>query len=501
MLMFKQIVSKLSLSPSAVSELAFYARRLKQEKITRTFSAIAAALVIGLQFLTITAPPTASNAASPSDLIHGGIVSKDDLLNHYDAPGDLKAIYNYFGISRADLASTATKEVTINTRDKSLQSLSRVAHSASDGTMIISGVTYYYRPMYKADTGANIAGGSDYKVLQGYSTATHSYFAVMFVCGNIVFKTIPKPPATPTPTPKPTPKPTPPPVTDKLACTGLDATPDRGIAPLKVAFSGTGSVTGQTITSYIFDFGDNNGATLATGVTSHTYAAAGVYTATLRVKGSKGTTTAITPICTATLTVTPPPAAFTKSKTALNLTQNIDATTGPAHAGDSIRYSLVTKNIGGVTAPYAVVEHVSDILEYADITDATGATLSDGILTWPAVAIAAGKSLVTTFTITVGKVDASGQRIIPATPVGVSDKYSFDLRMDNVYGDSTVQVSITPPPAKQIETISKQMPDTGAASSTIIVLLFTGLALFFFFRNRQLLTEIKVLRNEYHGGV
>ena len=91
--MFTKIVSQLSLSPSAGSQLAFYARRLGQERITRTLSALAAVLVIGLQFATIAAPPTSANAASPNDIIYGGVVSLNDLLNQYDDNAQLRAIY------------------------------------------------------------------------------------------------------------------------------------------------------------------------------------------------------------------------------------------------------------------------------------------------------------------------------------------------------------------------------------------------------------------------
>jgi subtilisin family serine protease len=112
MLMFKRIVSQLSLSPSVAQNLNFYARRLKQESVTRTFSAIAAVLLVGLQFTVITAPPTASNAASPNDVIYGGITSKADLLAKYDSTPSLQALYTYFGISRADL--DATVQTSIN---------------------------------------------------------------------------------------------------------------------------------------------------------------------------------------------------------------------------------------------------------------------------------------------------------------------------------------------------------------------------------------------------
>ena len=68
MLMFKQIVSKLSLSPSAVTELTYYSCRLKREGTVRFWSAVGAALIIGLQLLIVVVPPTPSNSASPADV-------------------------------------------------------------------------------------------------------------------------------------------------------------------------------------------------------------------------------------------------------------------------------------------------------------------------------------------------------------------------------------------------------------------------------------------------
>lgn len=63
----------------------------------------------------------------------------------------------------------------------------------------------------------------------------------------------------------------------------ISATPVTGTAPLAVNFSGTGSTDADgTIASYSWAFGDG---TTGTGATvSHTYSAAGTYTATLTVK-------------------------------------------------------------------------------------------------------------------------------------------------------------------------------------------------------------------------
>ena len=61
------------------------------------------------------------------------------------------------------------------------------------------------------------------------------------------------------------------------------AGPASGVAPLAVSFanSSTGSIT-----SYAWDFGD--GATSTAASPSHSYAAAGVYTVTLKVTGPGG---------------------------------------------------------------------------------------------------------------------------------------------------------------------------------------------------------------------
>mgnify|MGYP003385463655 CR=1 FL=1 len=501
MLMFKQIVSKLSLSPSAAAELSFYARRLGQERITRTFSVIAAVMVVGLQFATILAPPAPSNAASPSDIIYGGFTSKDDLLNRYDGSAELKALYNYFGISRTDVASAQT--ANINSSDHSLNSLGRVQHGADDQQISVGGATYWARYLYQFDTGANVQRGSTYQVLQGHRASDGSYFAVMFRCGNLVFQSLPKaspPPPTPKPTPTPsrTPAPTPVPTpkttpSPTLACVSLRGDVAAGIAPLKVAYTGQGTASGQSLTDYIFNFGDNTTTTQAGPTVTHQYSQPGTYLATLQVKGSVAALTPVVAACSFSVTVSGLPPAFTKSKTALNLTQNIDATTRPARAGDQIKYNLMTKNTGGTASGYVVVEHIDDILEYANVTGPNGATQAGSTLTWPTAVIKPGETLVQTFVVQV-------KSPVPATPAGLSDPLSYDLQMDNVYGNQ-VSIKLEAPLPKQVEVAAASLPQTGTGASTFIVLLVAGLAVFFYARNRQLAAEVRLLRHDYQGGL
>lgn len=494
--MFRKLVSQLSLSPSTASQLTFYARRLGQERVSRTFSAIAAVLIIALQFATIAAPPASANAASPNDIIYGGVVSKADLLNRYDGSTELQRIYGYFGVTRADIA--ASHEVTINSLNLQYKSLGRIQHLSSDTPIVINGTTYWQRVLHTWDTGEAAKVGSNYQVFEGTRSSDGGYFAIMMACGNIVVKTNPAPPPKPTPvptpkaTPTPTHTPTPTPMPGQLLCLNLTGDTSIGQAPLAVNFTGSGEASGQTINSYAFDYGDSTGIAQRANSVRHVYTTPGTYTAYLQLTSSKGTVTPKSQACSFAVTVVAPPASFTKSKSALNLTQNINATTKPANAGDQIKYILNTTNTGSFAQNYVVTEHLTDVLEYANVTDAGGGTLTDGVMTWPAVAIAPGATLTKSFVVTV-------KDPIPATPTGVSDKYSYDLNMDNVYGNA-VRVAIQPPTAKLVESASASLPQTGAATSTLIVLGVCLFTLYFYFRNRQLAREIRLLRHDFTGG-
>lgn len=156
-------------------------------------------------------------------------------------------------------------------------------------------IDYYFPPAYPsipylhADT--RVIGGS---LFAGYGSCT--------------------PPPTPTPTPKPTPTPTnqpspTPTVTPSptpsptLACNSLRANVMSGMAPFTVNFTGAATATGQSISLYQFDFGDNNQVSVPGATTAHTYTTPGSYTATLQVVATSGTTP-VTEACSVPITVT-----------------------------------------------------------------------------------------------------------------------------------------------------------------------------------------------------
>ncbi|MEO7617817.1 MAG: PKD domain-containing protein [Candidatus Saccharibacteria bacterium] len=603
--MFKQIVSSLSMSPQAASQLTFYARRLKQESVTRFFSAFAAVLLVLLQVVTVVSPASASNSSNVNDLIPGGYSKKADLLATYDSPGSatLRIIYTRFGVTRADIASSNTVMTRINSRDQgnTLKSVGHTPYGFAGEVKVAlptSPVSYVYaRNLSAFDTGSNVASGSYYDALVGKRASDGGYFAILVVCGNIVVKTIPPGPdyacakltpvpvqgqaplavkltatatvsggaqiatyifdfgdgtpklvvptnklswgpvvhtytaakiykatvgvtsnisttvktattcaATITATTKPTTTPTPTitpaqckpgvPVgsplceSPTLACVSLTGTPASGTAPLQVAFTSVGSATNQTITDYQYDFGDGTTANSSSTKATHSYKTSGPYTATLTVKGSNGGT-ATAPACQFSINVADIPPVFENSKTALNMTQNTDATKSTAKGGDIIKYSLITKNSGGAAGDYITTDDLADILEYSTITDNGGGTVAGTSITWPSDTINAGQTITHTFTMTV-------KNPVPLTATGISNPRSFDLNMDNVFGNP-VRVPVEAPPSKQIETASATMPQTGPGTSIMIMLFIGGMIFFFYLRNRQLVAEIKILRNEYHG--
>jgi PKD repeat protein len=77
----------------------------------------------------------------------------------------------------------------------------------------------------------------------------------------------------------------------------ISATPTSGVAPLAVSFNGSGSSDSDgSISSYAWTFGDGGTATGATA--THTYSAAGSYTARLTVTDNLGATSSATSVIT-----------------------------------------------------------------------------------------------------------------------------------------------------------------------------------------------------------
>ncbi|HSX41433.1 MAG TPA: DUF11 domain-containing protein [Candidatus Saccharimonadales bacterium] len=576
--MFYDIVSNLSFSPAAGSQLAYYARRLKSESITRTFSVVMAVVLAGLQTAMFIAPPNAANAASKNDIIYGGFAGanpKKNLLAVYDQDKDglghsgYHQLFEHFGITRKDLANSTLGN--INSGNHKIKSIGRETHFALDEPFQAGGnATYYLRPLYLWGDGLN------YPAMIGKRAVDGKWFAVMVDCGNIaVIDDTPDKPKQPV-VKRPNIS-----VEKELIkgpSVGSKVKPGTELT-YRISFKNTGTgpaknvVVGERLSDNTEFVSETQIAVQGhTGPMSSYHGphkafegeAAGYFVfwridqlnaggyghadITVKVKDSalndasvcdrgfidspdqsaeytnklchtvdrkkkpdntlnpqNPTPTPDNPIeqpVTPTVENTPPPTGESKLTTAKSAiiiaaadNSKKDANGATAQPGDTIEYTLTTTNNGNVEAKgYVVQENLNDVLEYASIIDPRGGVLdeSSGIMSWPKADIKPGSDFIVTFQTRV-------KNPLPTTPRSASDPQSFDLKMDNVYGN-LISVNLAVPAEKQVEVASANLPQTGPGTSALIVFVLLAGVIYFFYRNRQLATEIAMLKGDHYGG-
>ncbi len=138
------------------------------------------------------------------------------------------------------------------------------------------------------------------------------------------------------------------------------------------------------------------------------------------------------------------------SKRAFNNTKNVDATTVNASREDFITYSLITTNTGTAdSVNYVVSDDLSQVLPLADMVEANGGTVNGQTISYPAITIHPGETVVKTFKVR----------------VKASLAANLSYQMKNTYGN-TIVINI---PGKQVF----EAPKTGAAGTSAAV--FAGL--------------------------
>lgn len=144
-----------------------------------------------------------------------------------------------------------------------------------------------------------------------------------------------------------------------------------------------------------------------------------------------------------------PQAEITKSKIAKNLMTSQEGTDISASAGDEILYTLTTKNVGNKATDYVIQDDISDILELADFNEASlGGTVTNGTISYPAVRIVAGETVVRTF-----KVTAKNPQ-----PTNAQSGKHFDSIMENMYGNLVfVRIGKPGQPSLKIEKLVRNV--------------------------------------------
>ncbi len=184
------------------------------------------------------------------------------------------------------------------------------------------------------------------------------------------------------------------------------------------------------------------------------------------------------------------------TKSANNTTQgNIDATKTTARAGDRIVYTLTVSNSGKAPADVTPVEKLTDVTEYAEVIELGGGSYdaTSKTLSWPAFTLKASEKQTRMFTVKVNDT-------IPAMGTGVSDKTSYDCRMDNTFGN-TVTVGVDCPVQKQIvEQTVGELPHTGPRENMLFAGIVFAVVAYFYARSRQVKKEVRLIRRDLNAG-
>ena len=195
--MFRKLVSNLSFSPALITQVSFYAHRLRQEEVTRRMTVVFVVLALVMQSLAVFSPPDSANAASEQDLIRGGVQDLDDLLVRYDNnTDDIKDIYTTLGVDRSEIA--AAKSGSFNSKNN-IYNISRYGqYSAEQGETSFSykrstgGVgVRFISPLHLSDTSSSKKrNGTTYEAWVGNSSQI-GWFAIMKSSASLATKGYP----------------------------------------------------------------------------------------------------------------------------------------------------------------------------------------------------------------------------------------------------------------------------------------------------------------------
>lgn len=136
---------------------------------------------------------------------------------------------------------------------------------------------------------------------------------------------------------------------------------------------------------------------------------------------------------------TPPPAPanIVASKTAVNTTQNIDASKSAAKENDKVTYTVNVKNTGGTAKSVALSDNLTEVLSYSKLIDAGGGTMNPTtkVLSWGSVNLGPGASVTHKYSVQMNS------SLISTTTT---------CKMRNNFIDQvvTVPVACSTPPAK-----------------------------------------------------
>ena len=550
--MFRKLVSNLAFSPALVGQLGFYAKRLRKEESVRRLGLIFTAFALVVQFFAVFQAPEPATAADATDMVYGGVWSKQALLSTYDSNvNNIRDLYDAVGISRSDI-NQAGNNLEYHRSNEGLYSWGmKPVFGASQGeggyTVKTGGGTrtFYYRPQ-------RLWGNSGaYSAYVARSSKTGMWFGIMRSCGNLITLTVPPAPACP-----PGQSGTYPncytPMCTVPGKTNLPANDPRCKADPVAVCSSLAIVNNKNTYQYTASGNTSNGASITgyrfvvyrdgkqlktieskTRTVTDKETEAGKYTVKAILKTSLGDRTSDS--CTKEFQIVEPakcpqnPALLAtdpncqpcpgdttlwikdakckediiQTKTAQNTSQgNADASTTTAKASDQIIYKITVTNKGLKATDYTITENLADVLQYASLENKGGATLTkdtsgsqdtETLLVWPKITLKPGETQTRVFSVKL-------QSTISPKATGTGNPNSYDCKMTNTFGNS-VTINVDCPAQKQaIEQTVAQLPHTGPGENMLFAGITFAVVAFFYARSRQLKKEVRLIRRDFNSG-
>jgi uncharacterized repeat protein (TIGR01451 family) len=505
--MFDKLLSNLPFNPGLVDQVAFYAKRMRREQSVRRVGFVFIAIAFVIQFIAVMSPAQPSLAASNNDLINGGVSSAAQAYNYcQNNIGSYGDILSNYGISCSDVSHAGTISLRSTDYNNQLYSMGRLPYGIHGETPVnVKGGTYYFRYLWGWDTGAT----STYQALQVHSSVTGKTFFILYNCGNLVSIGLPAPYVAPTPTPAPKLCP----YDGNIYITNAACHP--ALCPQDAHFYGTDARCKACPYSSLYLKSDttkciqcpnpNHPTVLSTSPACKPicpYNSAidkdnALCKAPCPFNQSIFVDSAQCKPCAQSQTKDDKTACLILTKTVSNVTQHIaDANGTTANAGDTLTYTLYAKNTGKVTVPkFVIQEDISDVLDYATVTDLHGGTLDSKthIVSWAPQDIKAGVTASEQITVQV-------KNPVPTTPVSSSDPGHFDMTMTNVYGNTT-NVKLPPTVISTTQQVATVLPNTGPGTGLFISFGVALVAGYFLARSRLLAKEAEIVVETQVQGI
>lgn len=187
-------------------------------------------------------------------------------------------------------------------------------------------------------------------------------------------------------------------------------------------------------------------------------------------------------------------AQIIETKSARNITTQTNATESSVKAGQSIEYTVTVRNDGTQEASADVVDELYDVLEYATLINGGTGIFDDSkkTLTWHVTSLAPGQEVTYAYTVKM-------KDTIPAMAAGTSDRFSYDCRMVNTFGN-TITVNVDCPPTKVVENVVAELPKTGPGMNMMISAVAISVVVYFYARSKQLTKEVRLIRRDLNSG-